>query len=451
MKHLYMDMPSGISGDMTLAAFLDVGVPEQALRDGLERFGLGGYELVVSAGEKGGITGTHVEVRLAGKPHEPESCHPHYPNRNHEHSHDHDHAHDDNPQHSHDHEHGHDHGHDHGHAHSHEHDHDHEHAHNSWSEIRGMIQRSHLHEEEKALAVRIFQRVADAEGKIHGKPADDVGFHEVGAVDSIVDIVGAAICMCWLKPDHVTASPANTGSGFVKCQHGVLPVPAPATAEILSQGKVPAYAKGSPGERTTPTGAAIVAEFAHSFGVLPPMVIGKIGYGVGTKDFDSPNVLRMFLGEDATSAEDEVTVLEANMDDMTGEAAGYLLGKLFDAGARDAFYVPVQMKKNRPGLLLTVIASTHRVQSLEALMFRESSTIGIRRSVMKRSVMDRSQQTVLVAGQEVSVKVSTWQDIRKAAPEYEDVRQVAERTGLSFRTVYQMAEAAFASIGSSVV
>ena len=229
----------------------------------------------------------------------------------------------------------------------------------------------------------------------------------------------------------------------MRCQHGLLPVPAPATAAILMDGEVPVYAKGSPGERTTPTGAAIVAEFADSFGVLPAMVVRTIGYGVGTKDFDSPNVLRMIVGDEGTSTEDEVTVLEANMDDMTGEAAGFLLGKLLDAGARDAFYIPVQMKKNRPGMLLSVITTESRVQALETLIFSESSTIGIRRSVMKRSVMARRQQVVKVAGCDISIKVSQWRDIVKGAPEYEDVRIAAEKTGLPFRAVYRMAEAAF--------
>lgn len=429
MKILYMDMPSGISGDMTLSAFLDAGVPEQVLRDGLSRFGLTGYELVVSPGEKGGITGTHVDVLVQDA------------SAKHEHDHDHDHEHG--------HDHGHEHGHDHDHSHNHGHDHGHEHTgahvHRNWRDIRGIIEHSGLLEEEKALAIRIFQRVAVAEGKIHGKPADEVGFHEVGAVDSIVDIVGAAICMNWLAPDRVVASPVNTGSGFVRCAHGVLPVPAPATAAILMAGGVPVYAKGSPGERTTPTGAAIVAEFAHSFGPVPPMVIKSIGHGVGTKDFDSANVLRVMVGEDAPEAEDEVTVLEANMDDMTGEAAGYLLGKLLDAGARDAFYIPVQMKKNRPGILLSVITTADLVQKMETLIFRESSTIGIRRSTMKRTVMARESQTVQVAGHDVSVKISQWHEIRKAAPEYEDVRRVAEKTGLPFRTVYQMAEAEVAA------
>ena len=488
MKILYIDMPSGISGDMTLGAFLDAGVPEAALREGLARFGVTGYKLMIATGEKGGITGTHVDVVElddASSPHrhdlehdhEHEHEHAHAHDHDHEiehgHDHDHDHAHDHDHDHEHDHDHDndHEHGHDHDHAHEHNHDHGHHHdhdhphphaydhphaeahahVHRNWRDIRAIIEKSGLLDEEKQLAIRIFQRVADAEGRIHGKPADEVGFHEVGAIDSIVDIVGAAICMHWLHPDKVVASAVNTGSGFVRCQHGLLPVPAPATAAILMEGEVPVYAKGSPGERTTPTGAAIVAEFADSFGVLPAMVVRKIGYGVGTKDFDSPNVLRMIVGEEGTSTEDEVTVLEANMDDMTGEAAGFLLGKLLDAGARDAFYIPVQMKKNRPGMLLSVITTDSRVQALETLIFSESSTIGIRRSVMKRSVMARRQQVVKVAGCDIAIKVSQWRDIVKGAPEYEDVRHAAEKSGMPFRTVYQMAESAFAAEQSAGV
>ena len=352
-----------------------------------------------------------------------------------------------------------------------------------------MIGESDLLPAERDLALRIFGRVARAEAKVHGVPLDTVGFHEVGAVDSIVDIVGAAVCFCWLQPDRVIASPVNTGSGFVRCQHGLLPVPAPATAEILMEGAVPAYAKGSPGERTTPTGAAIVAEIAAVYGVLPAMTIRSIGYGVGTKDFDAPNILRMIIGEavdaqhgafplssavgkegspdladvavgkegspnpadvavgkeQSPDPEDEVIVLEANLDDMTGEAAGYLLGRLLGAGARDAFHTPVYMKKNRPGMLLTVLADPADVEALERLIFQESSTIGIRKTRAVRSVMHRAFDAVEVAGNRIAIKVCTWQDICKAAPEYEDVRAAAERTGLPFRTVYRMAEQAWAA------
>ena len=291
MKILYIDLPSGISGDMTLAAFLDAGVPESVLREGLARFGLEGYELTVEPGQKGGISGKHVNVMLAGGT--DAGCDRHG-----------------NGHHGHDHSEGRQVGHsypehvhaDHGHlAHQHTavegHESSEAHVHRNWNDIRGMIAESALLEGEKSLSTRIFQRIADAEGHIHGKPAGEVGFHEVGAVDSIVDIVGAAVCFHWLKPDRVIASPVNTGSGFVRCAHGLLPVPAPATAAILSAAHVPMYAKGSPGERTTPTGAAILAEFVQSFGLMPPMTVSSIGYGVGTKDFDSPNILRMMVGE----------------------------------------------------------------------------------------------------------------------------------------------------------
>ncbi len=335
-----------------------------------------------------------------------------------------------------------------------------------------MIAESALLEGEKSLATSIFQRIADAEGHIHGKPAGEVGFHEVGAVDSIVDIVGAAVCFHWLKPDRVTASPVNTGSGFVRCAHGLLPVPAPATAAILSAAHVPMYAKGSPGERTTPTGAAILAEFVQSFGLMPPMTVSSIGYGVGTKDFDSPNILRMMLGESdagesgswsfgetdapgsiskSSGESDQIVILEANLDDMTGEAAGYLMALLLEAGARDAFYTPVFMKKNRPGMLLTVLAAREAVSLMESLIFKESSTIGIRRISAARTIMNRVHLTVVVADHPVLVKVCSWKDIGKAAPEYESVREVALKTGLPFRKVYQMAEAAYALLSGESV
>lgn len=458
MKVLHIDLPSGISGDMTLAAFLDVGVPESVLREGLSRFGLDGYELIVESGEKGGISGTHVQVIMTGvtDPHHVEQYHKHHEHGFHEHG--------DPLCEPHEHEH-----HEHGNLLLEPQGHQyHEpfvsgnqvtgdmHIHRNWKDIRAMITGSTLYAGEKTLAVRIFQRIADAEGKIHGKPADEVGFHEVGAVDSIVDIVGAAICFHWLMPERVTASAVNTGSGFVRCMHGLLPVPAPATAAILSVAHVPMYAKGSPGERTTPTGAAILAEIVQSFGQMQPMTVSSIGYGLGTKDFDSPNILRMMVGETAMDMEagepnhsvsgetDEIIVLEANLDDMTGEAAGYLMGKLLNAGAKDVFYTPVFMKKNRPGMLLTVLAAPGLVSGLECLIFQESSTIGIRRIPAVRTVMNRTHVTVFVRDHPVLVKVCKWKDIVKAAPEYESVREVSELTGLPFRTAYRMAESAYA-------
>ena len=477
MKILYIDLPSGISGDMTLAAFLDAGVPESVLREGLARFGLDGYELTVEPGQKGGISGKHVNVMLTGgadagcdhpgsEHHEHHGHYEHHEHHEHQGHHEQDHSTDEHAGHNH---HVQDHA---GHgylAHQHTAVEGHEssggHVHRNWNDIRGMIAESALLEDEKSLATRIFQRIADAEGHVHGKPADEVGFHEVGAVDSIVDIVGAAICFHWLKPDQVTASPVNTGSGFVRCAHGLLPVPAPATAAILSAAHVPMYAKGSPGERTTPTGAAILAEFVHFFGLMPPMTVSSIGYGIGTKDFDAPNILRMMVGEtdafgsnirssgetDAPGSNirssgdsDQIVMLEANLDDMTGEAAGYLMALLMEAGARDVFYTPVFMKKNRPGMLLTVLAACDMASLMESLIFKESSTIGIRRVSAARTIMNREQLTVYVEGHPVSVKVCSWKDISKAAPEYESVREVALKTGLPFRKVYQMAEAAYA-------
>jgi len=500
-------MPSGISGDMTLSAFLDAGVPESVLRDGLSRFGTFGYELVVESGQKGGISGTHVEVKPDAEPEahdHPEHGHEHGHGIGHEHGHEHVHEHvhdrDDMHEHGHEHDHGHDHKHDHGHDHKHEHGHEHDrehghdhehghehdhehdhvhenqqihvpHVHRNWRDIRTLIEHSALREDEKGLAIRIFRRVAVAEGKVHGKPAEEVGFHEVGAIDSIVDIVGAAVCFCWLKPDIVAASPVNTGSGFVRCQHGLLPVPAPATVAILAEAGVPVYAKGSPGERTTPTGAAIAAEIVQSYGILPRMTVSSIGYGVGTKDFDSPNVLRMMVGETAeasgdaagasgqsrvighkwseedekTGLTDEIIILEANLDDMTGEAAGFLMDKLLGAGARDVYYTPVFMKKNRPGMLLTVLTDATTREEMETVIFRESSTIGLRRMSAGRSVMRRTFTDVQVAGGSISMKICEWHGIRKTAPEYEHVKAVADASGLPFRTVYRMAEAAYAA------
>ena len=285
----------------------------------------------------------------------------------------------------------------------------------------------------KDLALRIFRRVAEAEAKVHGVTPDEVHFHEVGAVDSIVDIVGAAICVDAIKPDKVVVSPMNTGSGTVKCRHGVLPVPAPATAEILANRGALVYSSGVRGELVTPTGAAIAAELADEFGSLPPMVLKKTAFGTGKKDFEMPNVLRLLLGESVSAssqplsspagtiagesrvplaeAPDRIMVLEANIDDMTGEIAGYVMERLLEEGALDVFYTPVFMKKNRPAIKLSVLSRNESVKALEKRILAETTTIGIRKYEAQRVVMNRTIKTVQLPYGEAGVKVCTYEGI----------------------------------------
>ncbi|SMP43616.1 LarC family nickel insertion protein [Anoxynatronum buryatiense] len=283
MKTLYLDCFAGISGDMTLGAFLDLGVEEQVLREGLSQLAVEGYRLEVIPAEKQGIQGTKVNVKLTGAESYHHGEYHHHQEEGHDHEHDHSH-----------------HGHAHEHYHHHSHPHDEiiqEHHHVNLAAVETMINESGLEEPVKVLSKKIFCIVAEAEATVHGKPIEEVHFHEVGAVDSIVDIVGAAICLCHLKVDQVVVSPLHTGTGFVKCQHGLMPVPVPATLQIIQNHQMPFYNTGIPRELVTPTGAAIAAGMANGYGPLPAMEVTAIGYGAGTRDLEIPNMLRMVLGE----------------------------------------------------------------------------------------------------------------------------------------------------------
>lgn len=292
MKILYLDCFAGISGDMTLGAFLDLGVSEKALRDGFSQLKeVDGYQLKIEKTIKSGISGTKVDIIL-----DEETDHHHEKDHEQPHGHHHDHKHD----HTHDHNHDHSHDHDHSeeHAHSCHHDHPHEHSHDvNLAAVEKIIDNSGLAEDVKALSKKIFRYVAAAEAKVHGKLIEEVHFHEVGAVDSILDIVGTAICLHELKVDKILASPIHTGTGFVNCQHGMIPVPVPATLEILKENKIPFYSTGIRRELVTPTGAAIIAGLADEFGSMPEMEAEAIGYGAGTRDLEIPNMLRMVMGE----------------------------------------------------------------------------------------------------------------------------------------------------------
>lgn len=404
-KILYIDCVSGISGDMTIGAFLSLGVDLDYLKNELAKLHIHGYRLEAREKSMRGISGIDFDVVLCG--HE-------------------------------EHLHGDESGLESANEQSigHEHGHDHDHDHSTWGQIKSLINESTLNENVKSLAVRIFERVAQAEAKVHGLPVDEVHFHEVGAVDSIIDIVGTAICFDIIKPDKVVVSPMNTGSGTVRCSHGILPVPAPATCEILASCSAKIYSNGIYGELVTPTGAAIAAELANEFGELPSMQIEKTGYGTGKKDFGIPNVLRMIVGSQNESYIDEVMVLEANIDDMSGEIAGFVLEKLFQYGALDVFYTPICMKKNRPALKLSVLCPIEFVKKLEKIILAETTTIGIRKYKVQRTIMKRKTACVKLPYGEACIKLCEYEDIKKATPEYESVRLLAQKTGLPMLTIY---------------
>lgn len=420
MKILYFDCPAGISGDMTLGALLDLGVDEAALRAELAKLGVEGeYDLRVARADKRGITGTQVKVHLV-------------------------------------------HG-----EHGHEAEHSHPHAHRDLADITAIIQGSGLSDRVKAKAVALFAELARAEGKVHGVPADHVHFHEVGAVDSIVDIVGVCIAMDMLCADRVVFSPINTGSGRVRCQHGLMPVPAPATAELLTG--VPSYSDNTQSELTTPTGALIARSFATEFGPCPAMTIRKVGYGLGFKDFDFPNALRvmlgttgadrlcsssgasatvpqslrLMLGDDGSDQSEAQTVweLKCNLDDMTGEAMGYALERLLAGGALDAWYTPIHMKKNRPAWLLTALCAPERRAEVERILLSETTTLGVRACALQRTTLRRHWLTVETPWGAVRVKTADGPDGQRAAPEYEDCARLAREQGIPFVQVYAAAQA----------
>jgi uncharacterized protein (TIGR00299 family) protein len=440
MKTLYLDAFSGISGDMFLGALLDVGVELRDLERELGALKLEGYHVHCARGQKLGIEGVKFDVHVGDHDHE------------HEHEHEHAHAH-----HHHHHEHGdHSHGHHH-HGHEHEHEHgehehgEHEHSHHhgrNFSEIRDLIARSGLSDWVKQKAIAVFHRVAVAEGKVHGKPPDQVHFHEVGAVDSIVDIVGGCIALELLGKPRVLASRVTEGTGWIDCAHGRFPIPAPATLEILSARGVALSQCEEPHELVTPTGAALLAEFAESFGPMTGLLPRKVGYGLGTRDNRTrPNVLRAVLCEDTGGTHDweidTVTVLQTNLDDINAELLGRVMKRALAEGALDVFYTPIQMKKNRPGVLLSVLCAESEADRFTHLILTETTAFGVRRHTADRRKLHREFGTVDTAYGRVAVKYGKLDGkVVQAAPEFESCKRVADANNIPVKAVYDAANRA---------
>jgi uncharacterized protein (TIGR00299 family) protein len=401
MRTLFLDCFSGISGDMAVGALCDLGVSRELLDRELAKLGLGGeFHLHFSRQSRRGIEGVKFDVHL----------------------------------------HAHEHGH---HEHSHAHEHEHTHG-RTFTEIHDLIGGSALSDFVKTRAVAVFHRIAVAEGKIHGMPPEEVHFHEVGAVDSIVDIVAFCVALEALGTPRVLASPLVEGSGFIDCAHGRFPLPAPATLEILAG--IPLRQIDEPMEFITPTGAALLAEFSAGFGPMPALAVERIGYGIGTRDTPlRPNVLRAVLGEiaDAAAETDTVTELETNLDDLTPELASAAVEKLLSAGALDAFVTPVQMKKGRPGFRLTALVEPPRSDEFARLLLRETSAFGVRMHDCRRVKLRREMTSVETPFGPVAIKLGWLGDERvQAAPEFESCRSVAEAAGVPPREVYLAAQAA---------
>ena len=389
MKIAYFDCFSGAAGDMIVGALIDAGAPRDELLARLRALGVSGYELAAEKVCKQGLSATRFDVTLTDQGNQP---------------------------------------------------------HRHLEDVYAILNEASLGDSVRAKAKAIFRRLAEAEASVHGTTVDKIHFHEVGAVDAIVDVVGAASALELLGVDRVVCSEFRVGSGTVRCAHGVLPVPAPATVELI---KGIAFRGGDEeGELLTPTGAAVLTTLADSFGPVPAMRVTSIGYGAGSRDgAHGPNVLRVLIGESDEDAEsDRVTVLETNIDDATPEMVGHCIERLLAEGALDAYVVPITMKKGRPGMLLAVIAPSEKVEALERIVFAESTTLGIRRHEVLRTKLRRVIETVETPYGSIRMKIGSGAGVVTAGPEYEDCRKAALKHKVALRTVMEAARAAWQSV-----
>ncbi|MGB0717639.1 MAG: nickel pincer cofactor biosynthesis protein LarC [Phycisphaerae bacterium] len=386
MKTAYFDCFSGAAGDMIVGSLIDAGAPADALFDALRTLPVSGYELKAEPVKRMGISGTHFQVHLDEAESQP-----------------------------------------------------HRHLHH----IVEIINNASFSESVKNSAIEIFTRLAEAEAAVHGSTIEKVHFHEVGAVDAIVDIVGACLAFDMLGIERVVCSPIPPGNGTVRCAHGVMPVPAPATANLLRD--IPLRAAPNKGELTTPTGAAILTAWASVFGDMPSMTVGQIGYGSGTREGDvTPNLLRVLIGEStADGAPTQVTVLETNLDDATPEVISYAMQRVLDAGALDVYAVPIHMKKSRPATMLCAIARNEDAERVRHLLFQETPTFGVRSWVADRTVMAREWSEVETRFGTIRMKVGRVGESRTVSPEFEDCRAAAERHGVALREVQSAAVEAY--------
>ena len=394
MKVLYFDCSSGISGNMTLGALTEIIGDEKYLTEELKKLNVEGYKIEVSKKVKNGITGTYVDVILDN---------------------------------------------DHEHHHEHEHEHHHHHEHRNLNDVNKIIDESSLDENVKDLAKRIFLRVAKSESKVHNKPLEEVHFHEVGALDSIVDIVGTAILINKINPDKVISSVVNDGYGFIECAHGKMAVPVPATSEIFTDAGVKFRQIDIDTELVTPTGAAIIAELSNEFKVMPAMNVEKIGWGAGYKDIEIPNVLKVYLGE-MESKDNTVCVMETNIDDSSGEILGFTSEKLFDEGALDVFFTPIFMKKNRPAYRLTAVCKKENMEKLQNIIFKETTTIGIRYRFEERKVLERKETEIDTKYGKLKVKEVVNNGEKYVYPEFESMKKLAKENNIPLKELYKIEE-----------
>lgn len=422
---LYFDCFNGASGDMVLGALLDAGLPLDELRRALGSLALDGASISAKRVLRAGVSATKFLAEEHGH-----------------NTHTHEHAH-------HSHEHGHAHDHDHDHAHDHTHSSApaavaQHHAHRSLAEINTLIERSALSVAAQARAKELFHRLGEAEAAIHQMPIDTIHLHEVGALDSIIDIVGAVFALEWFHADRIVSSPLNVGGGMVNSAHGHFPVPAPATVKLLAG--APVYSSGVQSELVTPTGALLVTSYATSYGPVPAMTISQVGYGAGDRDLpNTPNVLRVLVGESTDQPHTEhIVVLQSELDDMNPQLFGLVMERLYAAGALEVYFASVQMKKNRPGTLLTVLARPEQREELSAIVFRETTTIGVRYHQVMRERLEREIVPITTPLGIVRFKVAKLGDtIVNASPEFEDCLRIASERGVPLKDVQSSANKAY--------
>ena len=439
MKTLYLECNMGAAGDMLMAALFELLSPEQQ-KTFLETMNhlLPGVTVTPHQAQTCGITGTHMDVLVHGEEEHSHDVHdPHHP---HDHVHCHDHGHDHIHLHDHDHEHHHDHDHPHDHAHHHDHDHPHSHAHHhhaSLPHIRGILAGLSAPEGVKEQAAAVYSAIARAESAAHGCPVEEVHFHEVGALDAVADVTGVCLALSMLRPDRIVSSPIHVGSGMVRCAHGVMPVPAPATAFLLKG--IPTYGGEVQGELCTPTGAALIAHFAQSYGPMPAMAAEAVGYGVGKKVFERANCVRAFWGESAEqhAPNGEITELVCNLDDMTPEALAFACKKLLELGALDVYTLPGQMKKGRPGWVLTVLCEPDREEALAVRILRETTTNGLRARRCAKYFLRPTVEEQETAYGPIRVKKAEGYGLAHQKPEFEDVAAAARKSETPFYQVYR--------------
>ncbi len=452
MKTLYLDCGMGAAGDMLTAALSELLPDQDAFFEEMNALGIPGVHFEKEKTQKCGITGTHSKVTVNGEEEEGIDVHDHFHSHEHDHVYeDHTHNHEshkhDNEDHDQVHLHGehahihedHDHNHTHeDHEHSHEHDHAHHHHHSSMHDVEHIV-RDHLPVSNRVKddVMAVYQLIAEAESVAHGVPVEQIHFHEVGAMDAIADVTAVCVLMEKLSPEQVIVSPVHVGSGKVRCAHGILPVPAPATAYILRD--VPIYGGKIQGELCTPTGAALLKHFATKFGDMPVMKTKAIGYGMGKKDFEAANCVRALIGETPDDVS-RVSELCCNVDDMTAEEIAFATETILAAGALEVFTVSTGMKKSRPGILLEVMCREEDRDRMLELIFLHTTTLGVREQFSRRYIMKRSIETVKTPYGDVRKKVSTGYGTKHAKYEYEDLATIAREKGMSLREVRQVAQ-----------